>query len=220
MKNLIFWLALLASAPLLADGDHHVTGIGQEKLGTANFAVSCSPAAQLEFNRAVAMLHSFWYDEAKKTFAHIAELDSDCVMAHWGIAMSLYRQLWATPPTQAELQEGREALTRAQALPVKTDRESLYLDAVAQLYRSEDADYGRRKQAYPKGINADKKIKGRKRNLVVDTLGLLLAVSVCAANLQDRDTCTDAVASAVEKVPHRATVVRRQCLCRTMGGRH
>jgi tetratricopeptide (TPR) repeat protein len=152
MKNIIFWLVLLASAPLLADGDHHVTGIGQEKLGTTNFAVSCSPAAQLDFNRAVAMLHSFWYDEAKKTFAHIAELDSDCVMAHWGVAMSLYRQLWATPPTLAELQEGREALTRAQALPVKTDRERLYLDAAAQLYRSEDADYGRRKQSYTQAM--------------------------------------------------------------------
>lgn len=75
-------------------------------------------------------------------------------------------------------------------------------------------------QGGPVGYDAGKKVKGRKRNLIVDTLGLLLAVSVCAANLQDRDAGTDAVASAVEKVPHRATVVRRQCLCRTMGGRH
>ncbi|WNB78037.1 hypothetical protein [Methylomonas koyamae] len=151
MKKLIFLLALLASAPLSADGDH-VAGIGQEQLGTANFAVSCSPAVQLEFNRAVAMLHSFWYDEAKKTFAHIAEVEPDCVMAQWGIAMSLYHQLWATPPTVAELQEGRDALTRAQGLHVKTDRERLYLEAAAQLYRLEEADYGRRKLAYTQAM--------------------------------------------------------------------
>lgn len=148
MKNFIFCLALFVSAPLSADGDHHIANIGQEKLGTANFAVSCSQTAQQEFNRAVAMLHSFWYDEARKTFDRIAELNPDCAMAQWGIAMSLYRQLWATPPTSAELQEGREALNRAQKLTVKSEREHLFLDAVAQLYRPEEVNYDQRKRAY------------------------------------------------------------------------
>lgn len=56
-------------------------------------------------------------------------------------------------------------------------------------------------QGGPSGYDAGKKVRGRKRNLVVDTLGLVLAVSVCAANLQDRDAGSDAVARAVAKYP-------------------
>jgi len=152
MKFLIFWLALIMTIPVSAHENHQETGVGQDQLGRTSFAISCSAAAQQEFNRAVAMLHSFWYDEAKKSFAQVAGIDPQCAMAQWGIAMSLYRQLWATLPTQAELSAGREALKRAQALAVKTEREQLYLDAVAQLYKPEVADYSQRKQAYEKAM--------------------------------------------------------------------
>lgn len=126
MKTIVFVLALFINAPLLAHESQPGTSINQDQLGRTNFAISCSSAAQQEFNRAVAMLHSFWYDEAKKTFAHVAEIEPRCAMAQWGITMSLYRQLWATLPTPAELNEGREALKRAQVLPVKSEREQLY----------------------------------------------------------------------------------------------
>lgn len=152
MKILLFLLALLIASRAAADGDHHPEAISQEVLGSADFPISCTSAARGEFNRAVAMLHSFWYEEANKTFHRIAASDHDCAMAYWGVAMSLYRQLWATPPTEGELREGRAALQKAKTLAVKTEREQLYLDAVEVLYRSEEADYGKRKLAYEQAM--------------------------------------------------------------------
>lgn len=152
MKTLLFLLVLLASTPVAAAGAHHPDSVGQEKLGSTDFPVSCAPETRGEFNQAVAMLHSFWYDEANKTFRRIAESDPECAMAYWGVAMSLYRQLWATPPTEDELREGRAALQKAKALAVKTEREQLYLAAVGVLYRGEEANYGKRKLAYEQAM--------------------------------------------------------------------
>jgi len=152
MKSLIFLLALLVSTQGAADGEHHPDSSGQEKLGAIDFPISCSSAAKGEFNRAVAMLHSFWYEEANKTFHRISETNPDCAMAYWGVAMSLYRQLWATPPTEDEFREGRDALQKAKALSVKTEREGLYLAALDALYRSEEPAYGKRKLAYEQAM--------------------------------------------------------------------
>lgn len=153
MKTWILLFALLASSQVAADGDHHHSdAMGQQKLGSTDFPISCTPAAGAEFNRAVAMLHSFWYDEANKSFRRLAESEPDCSMAYWGIAMSLYRQLWATPPADAELSEARAALQKAQTLTVKTEREQLYLAAVEILYRDQEADYGKRKRAYEQAM--------------------------------------------------------------------
>jgi hypothetical protein len=62
---------------------------GIEKLGKVHFPVSCSAAGQEQFDRAVALLHSFWLDESAKAFAVITQADSDCAMAYWGTAMTL-----------------------------------------------------------------------------------------------------------------------------------
>ncbi|MGR8980430.1 MAG: hypothetical protein ACU84H_10125 [Gammaproteobacteria bacterium] len=152
MKTVIFLFALLASSLLSAEGDHHPESIGQEKLGSVDFPISCTPAAQREFDRAVAMLHSFWYEEANKTFRRIAGSEPDCVMAYWGVAMSLYHQLWATPPTEDELREGQAAMQKAKTLAAKTEREQLYLDAVDVLYLGEESDYGKRKLGYEQAM--------------------------------------------------------------------
>ena len=56
-------------------------------------------------------------------------------------------------------------------------------------------------QGGEKGFDAAKKVKGRKRHLVTDTLGLVLAVLITAASVQDRDAADSAVALAKAKVP-------------------
>src|ERR671914_760185 len=76
-----------------------------EKIGQANFPVSCTAAAQKQFDQALAALHSFWYEEALRLFTGVADTDAGCAMAHWGIAMSIYYPLWL-PPSQATLQKG------------------------------------------------------------------------------------------------------------------
>lgn len=84
-----------------------------EKLGRVHFPVSCTAAAQKQFNRGLAALHSFWYEEALKVFTAVTETDLSCAMGFWGIAMSIYYPLWV-PPSQSTLQKGMSALEKGQ----------------------------------------------------------------------------------------------------------
>ena len=153
MKTFLFFVALIAAGSPWADDNHPHATPAQEKLGNVSFPISCTPAAQEQFNVAVAMLHSFWYDEAEKTFRQVAVTDPNCAMAYWGITMSLYRQLWATPPSAEDLQKGQDALQKARTLNIKTEREKAYLNAVDFLYRdAEKTRYAARKLAYEKAM--------------------------------------------------------------------
>ncbi len=126
-------LFCLASMTVADEGphDHHDPG---EQLGSVLFPVSCAPAVQASFNRGVALLHSFWYEEAEKQFDTISEQDPNCAMAHWGEAMSKYHQLWERPDKE-KLQAGWEEVQRAQKLHARTQREREYIAAVAAFYR-------------------------------------------------------------------------------------
>jgi hypothetical protein len=135
--------SLFASAPASAhDG---------EKLGSVHFPISCAPAGQADFERAVALLHSFWYEEAVKAFTAIAEADPGCAMGYWGIAMSVYYPLWQ-PPSPAMLKQGAAALEKARGLPA-TPRERDYLAAIETYYRdSGTLDHRTRAAAYEKAM--------------------------------------------------------------------
>src|ERR1700760_760064 len=73
-----------------------------EKLGTVSFTISCKPDVQQEFNRAVALLHSFAYKAAEEGFQSVAQRDPHCAIAHWGSAMTHFHQLWDLPPSLAD----------------------------------------------------------------------------------------------------------------------
>jgi tetratricopeptide (TPR) repeat protein len=106
-------------------------------LGNVNFPTSCSPAVQSDFNRAVALLHSFWYKKSEETFLAVAKADPSCGIAEWGIAMSHYRQLW-DPPTSLDLQAGATAVEKANAASAKTQRERDYIAAMEIFYKDSD----------------------------------------------------------------------------------
>ena len=138
------WLAL--NMPTAAQHEHVSTE--PEKLGTVHFATSCSPAVQGDFNRAVAMLHSFWYQKSGETFAEIARIDPGCAMAEWGVAMTHYRQLW-DPPTPTDLETGWAAVQRARSIPPRSQREQAYIAAMEVFYRDSDKiDHHTRALAY------------------------------------------------------------------------
>jgi tetratricopeptide (TPR) repeat protein len=127
-------------------------GAPQEKLGTVNFPVSCSPAASQQFERAVALLHSFWYEEASKAFTEVTVTDPSCAMGFWGVAMSMYYPLWY-PPNEATLKAGVAALDRAKAAGAKTQRERDYITAIDMFYRDWDkSDHRSRTLAYEKAM--------------------------------------------------------------------
>lgn len=120
---------LLTSA---AAGHEHDHG-GMGKVGTVAFPVSCSPAAKQAFPHAVALLHSFAYEEALGEFSAIAKTDPQCAMAYWGEAMTWWRPLWYVPDSKA-LQAGSEAISKARKLPGKTQREQGFIAALTQFY--------------------------------------------------------------------------------------
>jgi tetratricopeptide (TPR) repeat protein len=150
MRIALFVAPLLFIASTLAIAeDAPQSSVGaQAQLGQVDFPVSCAPAAQQQFNRAVAILHSFWYEEAIKAFGAVTETDADCAMGYWGMAMSYWTPLWATP-TEAALKAGSAAVRQAQAIGAKTDRERDYIEAIATFYRDYDKlDHRTRSGAY------------------------------------------------------------------------
>ena len=127
---------------------HETSEDSLDKLGQVDFRISCSKQAQPKFNRAVAWLHSFEYEEAEKVFTEVTVIDPRCAMGYWGIAMSNYHPLWA-PPTPAELARGLTAAEKAKAIGADTQRERQYVDAIDTFYKDSDkVDYRTRTFAY------------------------------------------------------------------------
>jgi len=128
-------ILLFVTQPVAAHTDehqHHASGT--ERLGTVSFPVSCTRGAQVKFTRAVALLHSFWYEEAEKSFLETAKTDPACGMAWWGVAMSNYHQVWPSPYSPAELARGIAAAEKAKSIGAKTAREKSYIEAVVAFY--------------------------------------------------------------------------------------
>src|SRR5262245_4417710 len=92
--------ALLAGTATAAGKPRQLGDLGQ--VGDVHFATSCDPALQKEFDRGLALLHSFFYDEARRVFTALATQDPECAMVHWGVAMTYYHPLW-TAPDSADL---------------------------------------------------------------------------------------------------------------------
>jgi tetratricopeptide (TPR) repeat protein len=141
--SLLVW-AMSVSASGFAAAEPPASGRG----AGVNFPISCSAPSQARFNQALAALHSFWYARAVKEFGDIAQSEPDCAIAYWGVALSLWNQLWA-PPRQDALQKGADAIQRAVALGAKSDRERDYIAAVAKFYADSDKlDHRTRARAY------------------------------------------------------------------------
>jgi hypothetical protein len=155
--SLMAWVVGLALIlPLLAQAheDEPIPTGAPDKLGEVMFPVSCSPEAQEQFNRGLAMLHSFFYPEAGKTFSRVTELDPTCAMGHWGVAMSWWYPLWF-PPTRESFQRGKAALERAVAIAAPTERERAYIAALGEFYGDFDkADNKARSLAYENSMAA------------------------------------------------------------------
>jgi hypothetical protein len=160
-KILIVGLALavmtsaLGAASVPQQPDQHVHGAPAGRLGTVHFATSCTPAVQQEFDRGIALLHSFWFSAAIEAFDAVIKRDPRCVMAYWGIAMSW----WGNPfggfrPPQA-LAAGLAATDAAKASGAGTDREKAYVAAVELLFRDASTVAQRQRTvAYEKAMEA------------------------------------------------------------------
>ena len=145
----IFFLAPLA----LCQEDHH-HALTEEEVGSVHFPTSCRTDLASSFNRAVALLHSFQYEQARDAFTAVATRDPQCAMAQWGIAMSHYHGMW----DNGDLAAGRVALEKAKQFAASnaktTARETAYIDALAEVYRSDDKGLPVHAQAFEQKMGA------------------------------------------------------------------
>ncbi len=146
-RTLLFLFALTISTVWLLDAQEKTAN--SEKLGTVHFPVSCGPERQPQFDRALAMLHSFWYPQDLKAFKEVADAAPSCAMAYWGVAMSRRANPLVGAPDRAALQDGLDAIGKAKAAGAKTPRERDYIDAIETYYKDwETRDYRTRVLAY------------------------------------------------------------------------
>jgi hypothetical protein len=151
---------LFSGAQTLFAQEHHHE-LSAEEVGSVHFATSCSKTVEISFNRAVALLHSFQYEQARGAFEQVAQQDPPCAMAQWGVAMSHYHGLWKNGDTSA----GRMALKKAQQIAASnaatTAREKAYIDALAEVYAEDVKDttaYDRGKGASAHDVAFEKKM--------------------------------------------------------------
>src|SRR6266566_9388957 len=107
-------------------------------VGKVTFPINCAPDVQSDFDRGVALLHSFFYEEARRVFTSVAERDPTCAMAQWGIAMTWWHPIW-TPPTPDEMSAGKAAIEKAMTMNSGTDRERGFIQALNVYYNSSDS---------------------------------------------------------------------------------
>ncbi len=129
---------------------HHQT---DDSLGTISFPVSCTPATQSEFNRAMTLFHHMTYPAARVAFQKVVADDPKCAMGYWGIAMTLFQPLWPTRPGDEDLHQGWDAVQKAESLHPRTERERLLIMAAEAFFREPDSsDYWRRIHRWAAGM--------------------------------------------------------------------
>ena len=107
-------------------------------VGKVTFPITCAPDVQSDFARGVALLHSFFYEEARRVFTSVAERDPNCAMAQWGIAMTWWHPIW-TPPTPDEMRAGKAAIEKAMSMKAGSDRERGFITALNTYYNTADS---------------------------------------------------------------------------------
>src|SRR5216684_2973654 len=126
---------VLFASTLIVLASQGLARAAEERLGEVNLPISCSPAAQQQFNRGLAMQHSFFFPETVKAFTAIAEQEPSCAMAYWGIAISQRPNPLVGPFPGDVLKRGWEAIEKARAASQKTEREIAWIEALAAYYQ-------------------------------------------------------------------------------------
>lgn len=147
MKTMsLLWVILLLTSSAWTYQEHHHS-LTEEEIGSVHFTTSCSRDVEVSFNRAVALLHSFQYEQTREAFRAIADRDAQCAMAHWGVAMSYYHGMWGN----SDMAAGRAALKKAQDLaanPKTSAHDRAYIDALAEIYGEDDKDIASHARAF------------------------------------------------------------------------
>jgi tetratricopeptide (TPR) repeat protein len=131
--------AFLMAQDQMQHNEMHHHHDANEQLGKVSFPISCAPGSQANFERGVALLHSFEYEEAEGQFTEITKSDPACAMAHWGIGMSLFHEIWERPE-DSTLKRGHDEIETAQKIGAKTERERGFISALGVFYSDPEKD--------------------------------------------------------------------------------
>jgi hypothetical protein len=146
--------SILFFGPFALCQEEHHHALTEEEVGSVHFSTSCRTDLASSFNRAVALLHSFQYEQAREAFTDVGSRDPLCAMAQWGIAMSQYHGMW----DNGDLAAGRVALERARQIAASTgkttSRETAYIEALAEIYREDDKGVSVHAQAFEQKMGA------------------------------------------------------------------
>ena len=154
MRTQLLAAVAAASCVFCGVGRAHETEEGKGTLGKVSFANSCDAKVQQELQRAVAMLHSFWFDAGEAAFRHVLADDPSCAIATWGIAaLQMNNPLAGQGASPKGAETALAALEQGRQIGAKTERERDYIEAVATYYadfasRPERARQASRAQAY------------------------------------------------------------------------
>src|SRR4030095_6246436 len=126
-----------------------------DQLGKVTFPTSCDPKVQALFETGVAMLHSYWFGEARKTFDAVLKEDHSGAIASWGIALDYLGNTLAAAPSAKNAQAGLEALEKGRSIGAKTQRERDWIEALTAYFRDHDkVPVNTRLLAYTKATEA------------------------------------------------------------------
>jgi len=130
--------ALAAAALALTSLAAQAQPSAHRVLGTVNFPVTCSPAAQADFNHGMLLQHSFWYQVAAEAFRQVRREDPGCTIAYWGEALTLLTNPYS-PPSPQNIRQGRALLAEATRLGPRSPREAEYIAALSLVFAGDDA---------------------------------------------------------------------------------
>lgn len=141
MKNFYALCLCIVLAPVAAWAQaeqHQHAGMAPKDVGTVNFETSCTPATKAKFNEAVALLHSFWFQESRDAFNAVLKDDPNCAMAHWGVALTYWGNPFGGQRSAQVIANGKAAIDKGLATGSPTPREKDYIEAVGILFSSND----------------------------------------------------------------------------------
>jgi hypothetical protein len=201
-RILLCSLLTLSVLPLWCD-EGHDHSLTEQEIGAVHFVTSCSSTVTASFNRAVALLHSFQYEQARMGFTEVSSHDAACAMAQWGVAMSHYHGLW----DNGDMAAGREALHRAESIASAntntSSREKAYIGALAEIYREDGKDkaahtvlfeqkMGALQAAYPDDSEA----------AIFHALSLAIAAPKTDKTFANQKKCGEILEPIFAKLPH------------------
>ncbi|GAC1630506.1 MAG: hypothetical protein NVS9B14_01220 [Candidatus Acidiferrum sp.] len=210
-RRFVVLSAMLCCAYTISAQEGHHHELSEEEVGSVHFATTCgagmSEAAKTEldasFNKAVALLHSFQYEDTRGAFEAIAKSNPNCAMAEWGVAMSHYHGLWRSGDVAA----GRGAIGKAREIATAnaatSEREKGYIEALAAAYGDEKADYAARGAAFEKkmGELAAKYTEDTEAQ-IFHALSLKLAASPSDKSFSNERKCGEILEPIFKEQPH------------------